>query len=126
MLNKYRESIYIRVKKNSFQVLNCNNNSEHTEMASTPFSTQRLAVGEFFPAIATLNMAISKVIKKSIFKIQPIIIIQQQYLCEGGLSGVEERVLLELSHNIKPHKVYVWQGAELSKQDILNQVYKTA
>lgn len=123
MLNKYRESIYIRVKKNSFHVLNCNNNAEHTEMASTPFSTRRLAVGELFAAIATLNMAISKVIKKSMFKIQPIIIIQQQYLCEGGLSSVEERVLLELTHNLKPHKIHIWQGAELSRQDILDQAY---
>jgi len=55
----------------------------------------------------------------------PIIIIQQQYLCEGGLSSVEKRVLLELTHNIKPHKIVVWQGAELSRQDILEQVYKT-
>ena len=58
------------------------------------------------------------------FKLSPIIIMQQQYLCEGGLSGVEERVLLELTHNIRPYKVYVWQGAELSKQDISDQIYK--
>ncbi|QUM75939.1 hypothetical protein HWV00_06710 [Moritella sp. 24] len=126
MLDKYRESIYIRVKKNSFHVLNCKTSCEHTEIASKPFSSQRLAIGDFFPAIKTLNIAISKVAKKSIFKLLPIIIIQQQYLSEGGLSRVEERVLLEITHNIKPYKVYVWQGAELSKQDILNKAYKEA
>ncbi|EDM65209.1 hypothetical protein PE36_17902 [Moritella sp. PE36] len=124
MLNKYRESIYIRVKKNSFHALNCKTNCEHVEISATPFSTQRLAVGDFFVAIKTLSIAISRVISKSMFKLSPIIIMQQQYLCEGGLSGVEERVLLELTHNIRPYKVYVWQGAELSKQDVLDQIYK--
>ncbi len=124
MLNRYRESIYIRVKKDQFHILNCKTNCEHIEISTTPFSTQRLAVGDFFAAIKTLSIAISKVISKSMFKLPPIIIMQQQYLCEGGLSGVEERVLLELTHNIRPHKVYVWQGAELSRQDILDQLYK--
>ncbi|CED71407.1 putative uncharacterized protein [Aliivibrio wodanis] len=126
MFDCYRESIYIQVKKDCFHLRNCKTNREHLEMSDLPFSTERLAVGDFYAADKALRNGLSEILSKTMFKLPPIIIVHQRYLCEGGLSNVEERVLFELSHSTKVHKVVVWQGRELSKEDIVNKVYETS
>lgn len=123
MFESLRELIYIRVQKNAFSIFNVKNDCSYTAVSAQPFSTVRLAVGDFYQADHVLKEGITQVSEKSILKPAPIVVIHQQYLCEGGLSGVEERVLFELAHTIKAYKVFVWQGAALTKQELLNKAY---
>ena len=128
MLNKIlknlSEVIYVQVIENGYIVSINGGAEEVTFYSETPFSTQRLAVGDFLPADTLLTDIIKKT-KRRLLQPSPIIIMHQIVKNEGGLSPVEVRILRELADGAGAIQGYVWQGHKLTEEDIKNEVYKT-
>ena len=103
---------YIRISPNK---LNCRNiylGKEQEATAAIPFTTQRLLIGNFTEA----EKLVSKLVKetKRFSLMLPIFIMHPLEMCEGGLSQIEERVLLELAMNTGARKPKIYLGSELS------------
>ncbi|WP_428636981.1 hypothetical protein [Shewanella sp.] len=70
--------------------------SQQTALSpSAPFTTRRLLVGNFAPAEQCLKQGLTELGCLGLFK-RPKLVIQPMAMCEGGLSEVEERCLMEL------------------------------
>ncbi|PCJ91316.1 MAG: hypothetical protein COA46_07620 [Porticoccaceae bacterium] len=63
-----------------------------------PFSTNRLLIGTFMPAIECLKSGLKQLGAVGLFKPKPNLKLLAQEMNEGGLSEVEERCLLEVGH----------------------------
>ncbi|UTM57071.1 hypothetical protein L4174_014925 [Photobacterium sp. CCB-ST2H9] len=124
-LRQYRRVIYIQVARDQVTVTDARTGKSATEISQAPFSSRRLAVGHFYLAADTLKRAYRQVYPRSFSFLEPIIVLHQQYLCEDGLSLVEERILLELSGLIKSRHRYVWQGDPLSPAQLLAGEYQS-
>ena len=72
-----------------------------------PFTTTRLLVGTFMPAVECLKEGLSKVGATGIFKGKPNLLILPGGMAEGGLSEIEERCLLEVGRSAGAGKVEV-------------------
>ncbi|KDM90324.1 hypothetical protein [Photobacterium galatheae] len=124
-LRQYRRVIYIQVAQDQVTVTDARTGKSVTENSEMPFSSRRLAVGHFYRAADTLKRAYLQLYPRSFSLLEPIIVIHQRYLCEEGLSLVEERVLLELSGLIKSRYRYIWQGEPLSPAQLLAGEYQS-
>jgi hypothetical protein len=88
-------------------VLTANRNSI-TVYPDEPFTTKRLLVGTFKPAVKCLNKGLKKLGVTGLFKLtRPELHIYAHEMCDGGLSDVEERCLLEVGHSAGASKVEV-------------------
>lgn len=76
-------------------VLTANGNTVNVE-PSKPFTSTRLLVGTFMPAVECLKEGLSKVGATGFLKEKPKLLILPQAMTEGGLSEIEERCLLEV------------------------------
>jgi len=124
ILEKLSEVVYIKVIENGFLTNISSSEQEATFLAKEPFSTSRLAIGQFGPAESLLKEIITKT-KRHFLQPAPIVIMHQLYKAEGGLSEIEIRVLKELAYGAGARAVHVWQGDELSKKAIESEIYKS-
>ena len=76
-------------------VISANGNTVNVE-PTKPFTTTRLLIGTFLPAVDCLKEGLSKVGATGFFKGKPGLLILPQAKIEGGLSEIEERCLLEV------------------------------
>jgi hypothetical protein len=84
--------------------------------AQTPFSHPRLLVADFASAQHTLKQAIDQLLPRGFLglRLAPQLLIQPMERLEGGLTALEERVLLEMAHGCGARKVRIHVGSELS------------
>ncbi len=75
-----------------------------TVLPKKPFTTTRLLVGTFMPAVDCMKEGLSQIGALGLLKL----IIQPRVMTEGGLSEVEERCLLEVGHSAGAGKVEVF------------------
>jgi len=125
MFKKYFSLFYIQILKDEFLLFDAN--TEVSLNITGNFSGQRTAVANFTIAEKLLSQALKELISKKSSRFlapSPIIIMHPKYLCEGGLSQVEERVLKELAFSSGAMKVYIWEGADLTAKQLLNGIYK--
>ncbi len=78
-----------------------------TVKSSVPFTTNRLLVGTFDPALNCMKDGLNQLGAVGLFKLKPNMIIQPKSMVEGGLSEVEERCLLELGLSAGASKVEI-------------------
>lgn len=123
MLDALKQTIYIKVMRDSFELLHVQNNQTLHQSASQPFSTPRLAVGQFNHAEEALGAGIKALLGAKRLLLAPEVIMHQLYLADGGLSQVEERLLKELAMSVGARKVHIWQGHTLSREQLLQGVY---
>jgi rod shape-determining protein MreB len=71
-------------------------------------------VGDFEVASRHLTSLFSRLYRRRIIALSPRALIQARERNEGGLSPVEERVLLELASAAGASEAYVHDGLELS------------
>ena len=116
--NFFETAIYVRVSRNQLRVRNLQSRTETTIRAQTPFSTDRLLVGQFTVAEGLLKEALREIFHGRMFSPSPQVVIQPLEMLEGGLSQVEERVLRELAIGAGASKVVVWVGAELGDEGV--------
>lgn len=114
---------YVRVSKNQFRLRNLSSLAEATFDAQPPFTTPRLLVGQFQIAQNLLKQAVKKMSKGGIVAISPQVLIQPLEMIEGGLSEIEERVLMEVAMGAGASKVVVWVGPELSDAEVRQKLY---
>lgn len=78
-----------------------------TVLPESPFTTTRLLVGTFMPAVTCMKKGLIQIGAGGFFKTKPKLIIIPRAMTEGGLSEVEERCLLELGLSSGANKVEV-------------------
>ena len=86
--------VEVRIYKNRME-LSAANRLIHVQ-SDSPFSTTRLLVGEFHPAVDCLKRGLDEIGAFGIFKRKPTLLIRTMELNSGGLSAVERRCLLEV------------------------------
>ena len=87
-------------------VLTANEKTINVDAAKL-FTSTRLLVGTFMPAVECLKEGLSKVGATGFLKGKPKLIILPQSMTEGGLSEIEERCLLEVGFSAGASKVQI-------------------
>ncbi len=72
-----------------------------------PFTTTRMLVGTFMPAVDCMKEGLTKIGATGLFKKKPKLLIYPQTMTEGGLSEIEESCLLEVGHSAGAGKVEI-------------------
>ena len=124
MFNKLASSLaYIKVMENQFVLRRLGEPGQEISVRATePFTTQRLLVGSFTAAEATLKEAMQTLFPGRWIAAAPAIVIHPISKIEGGLSEVEQRLLQELGAAVGARKVCVWVGHELSDDEVREQL----
>ncbi len=116
--NLFSNIIYVKVRRNQFQVRRLKSELDVTSVAQTPFTTTRLLIGQFGVAEKALKDALKQVSKGSFQAISPSIVIHPLEMVEGGLSEIEERIIQEIAIGAGAKKVVVWVGRELNDDEV--------
>lgn len=89
--------------------------------ADPAFSNQRLLVANFSAAQQLLQRCVDELLPKRFLRLSlpPQLLIQPLEHLEGGLSQVEERILLELGLGCGARKVRLHLGNELDNAGVL-------
>jgi len=87
-----------------------------------PFTTRRLLVGQFDVAEYCLQQGLKRLGENAWLKPGPQLILQPMEMTDGGLSQVEERVIMDMAYGAGAKRVLLWVGGELSWQEALNKL----
>lgn len=120
LMNK---TLYVKVGENSYILYDAETDRRKEYIPQQGFSNTRLAVSNFMWAEKTLKDAVNDFYDVGLINPSPKIIMHQTAKIEGGLGEVELRILRELALSSGAREVYVWQGNELTKDQILNGQY---
>jgi len=121
--NLFANIVYVKVFENRFELKALEEGATlKTVLATTPFTTSRLLVGQFSAAEQALKKGMQELFGGKLFATSPTVLIQPMEQCDGGLSEVEERVLRELALAAGARQVVVHVGAELSDADVRARV----
>lgn len=82
------------------------------------FSHPRTLLADFIVAEQTLRYFLKMVMPKSLFAPSPIAVIHPLVALDGGLTQIEIRAFAELGHGAGARKVFLWEGPELSKEEL--------
>ena len=83
------------------------------------FEHPRTLIADFVIAERILKYVLLKqLFPKSLIRPSPIMIIHPLSMLEGGLTQVEIRAFSELGAGAWARKVYVWEGPELSREEL--------
>ncbi len=107
------DSLYLKLSCDRMQLRHLESGRGLERRASPPFSNARLLVADFIGAERLLKQALAELLPKRFFSLRPRLLIQPLERLEGGLSPVEERILLELGLGSGARKVRLHVGAEL-------------
>lgn len=83
------------------------------------FRHPRTLLADFTHADRALRYLVKQALPKSWFVTSPIIIMHPQALLEGGLTPVETRAFAELGASVGAKRVYVWAGADLTREELI-------
>jgi len=124
MLNKlFTNSLYVKIYKNKIVVKNLSSNlPSQMFIPDISFTTTRLLIGTFAPAVQCLKQAIASSTPHSWFKAKPALLIHPMEMNEGGLSEVEEKILRECALGAGARKIILWIGAELSNEKAIEKI----
>lgn len=111
--------IYVKIYENRVHIRNINDRKEIELTATSPFTTERLLVGNFTVAQTLLKKGLKIVMGKKFFA--PTVLMHPIEKVDGGLSQVEERVLKDLAIIAGAQKVFVRVGPELNDNDVLRE-----
>ncbi len=110
--------VYVRVRRNEFRIRHVRTGAETSHPAETPFSNARMLVCDFSAAAQAFKAALKSAEHDRLFRPPPQIVMHPLEMIEGGLSDVEERLLLELARGAGASKAIVWTGPELSDEEV--------
>lgn len=109
-----RSTLYVRVRPNRFDVRHLESGREATHISEKPFTTIRLLIGEFLVAESALRAAMKDVRYGVPYLAAPTVVMHPLAMTEGGLSPVEQRVLMEVAEGAGAKRAAVWVGRELN------------
>ena len=111
-------TVYVRIRKNEFQVRHIESGREVRTRSQVPFTTQRLLVGDFVAAVDCLRQSLRDVRYGPRFLAAPTVVMHPLEMNEGGLSAIERRALLELAEGAGGKIAMVWEGRELADSEV--------
>ncbi len=121
MLSKiFANTIYVQIRKDTFRLKSIETKREYEVVATTPFTTDRLLVGQFNTAEKLLTEAIRRLRSGNLFQASPIVVIHPMELVGSELSEVEQRLFTELAAGAGARKVFVHVGAPLTDPEVLS------
>lgn len=82
------------------------------------FKHPRTVIADFTLAEQTLKHFLARVLPRSLFAVSPAVVLHPQAALEGGLTQIEIRALAELGAAAGARKVFVWEGPELSAEEL--------
>jgi hypothetical protein len=120
-LSTVRPTLYLKLSCNQMQLRHLQSGRELLLPADPPFSNQRLLVADFAAAQQLLQRGLNQILPKRFLRIRrkPQLLIQPLEHLEGGLSQVEERILLELGLGCGARKVRLHLGKPLDSAGVL-------
>ena len=114
----FSNNVYVRIRKNQFQLRNLESAADLTVMASEPFTTTRCLIGQFGLAESLLRKALERLPKSGFLAVAPRMLVHPLEMVEDGLSEVEERVFREIALGAQASKAVVWVGHVLSDAEV--------
>lgn len=116
-----RPTLYLKLSCNQMHLLHLQSSRELHLQADPEFSNKRLLVADFAAAQQLLQRGLNQILPKRFLRIRrkPQLLIQPLEHLEGGLSQVEERILLELGLGCGARKVRLHLGQELDSAGVL-------
>lgn len=120
-LTAVRPALYLKLSCNQLHLSHLQSGRELRLQAYPTFSNQRLLVADFSAAQQLLRRAMAELLPKRFLRLSraPHLLIQPLERLEGGLSQVEERILLELGLGCGARKVRLHLGNELDNAGVL-------
>jgi rod shape-determining protein MreB and related proteins len=116
-----KSTLYVRVSRNKLHVRHIKSGRSVHVTSDTPFTTNRLLMGDFLAAEAALRKACAEVQAGPKYLAAPRVVMHPLEMVEGGLSGVENRVFMEVADCAGAERIAVWVGHELSDQEVLER-----
>jgi hypothetical protein len=113
-----RSTVYVRVLPNRFLLRHIESGRTASVDAMEPFTTRRLLVGEYAPAVDTLKRGLRELNYGIPYLSDPIAVMHPTSMVDGGLSGVEYRILFEIAEGAGAKRAEVWVGSELSDDQV--------
>lgn len=117
----FANTVYVKVYPNRFELRQIESGKSVSAMPTTPFTTDRLLVGQFVEADKTLRKGMRRLQEGKWFFQRPVVVIQPMEKTEGGLSQLEEGVLDAIAAGAGARKVVVWVGHELTDEEVLSK-----
>lgn len=108
--------VYVQVFRNRF-VLSRLDKGMRMERTGD-FSHPRMLVGKFQEAEMLLGQLLRDAYGKALFPPRPLVVIHPKEVLEGGLTDIEERVLMEMALGAGARRVKVWLGEDLAAETI--------
>ena len=117
-----KATLYVRISRNKFHARHIEGGRSAHVSSSSPFTTHRLLIGDFLAAEAALRRAIAEVQAGPKYLAAPRVVMHPLEMVEGGLSPVENRVLMEVADCAGASRIAVWVGPELSDHQVLEKL----
>ena len=111
--------LYIRIRRNHIHVRDVSNGKEVDLSASEPFSSERLIIANFSNAKHMLIQAAKETLhtlSSRLFHADAVI--HQIDIFADGLSEVEKRLLQELGSSLGLARCLIYEGQELSDNEV--------
>ena len=121
MQHMFITDIYVQITRSSIVAKNINSGLSADQRPSEPFSHPRSLIGNFVLAQDTMKLAV-KAVSSGRFPKWVRIVIHPMELVEGGLTQVEERVLVELAMSCGASKTVVWVGEALGDESVQSKL----
>ncbi|MES2412906.1 MAG: rod shape-determining protein MreB [Pseudomonadota bacterium] len=99
--------------------------SSKTAMVLNPFSHPRSLMSDFSTGKLMLKAFVRKLNKRSRFRLAHRMVLHPQGEPSGGFTQVEIKAFHDLGRHLGASSVVVWQGPELTDQQILTRRYPT-
>lgn len=115
-------TVYLRIRRNRITLRHIQKKIEVDLLASEPFSTSRLLVGQFTIAHHLLREGMRRLFNFPLSLVAPTVLIHPLEMSDGGLSQVESRVLRELADINCASETHIWDGPELSDPQVLEVI----
>lgn len=116
-----RSTVYVRVQPNRFLLRHIESGRVAAIDAHEPFTTRRILVGEYGPAVDALRRGFRELSLGIPYLSDPVVVMHPIAMVDGGLSGVEYRILFEVAEGAGAKRAAVWVGAELSDDQVRTQ-----
>jgi rod shape-determining protein MreB and related proteins len=118
----FKATLYVRVSRNKLDVRHIESGRSVQLTSDTPFTTNRLLMGDFAAAETALRKAIleSQIGPKYLTGLS--VLMHPLEMIEGGLSGVEHRMFMEVADCAGAARMAVWVGHNLSDHEVLEKL----
>ena len=120
-LKKYY--LYIKIYRDRIDIRDVGGEKRSLSLRPvSPFTTERLLVGEFSIAEKLLKDGFKQMNKGILLAYRPLVVIQPMEIVGNEISEVEERILMELALGSGAYEAVVWKGHQLTDTEVVEKL----